>query len=423
MKRILGLILLLDALMTDAQIPDYTYDPNIRTVKLFRAGDIYSYPIIRLNSGDQLDMHFDDLDATVKNYYFSFQLCNADWSPSQLQSFDYIRGFQSTRITTYRYSSISTTRYTHYQASFPDRNSVPTRSGNYLLKVFLNNDTSRLIFTKRFLVVDSRVSVAAQMLTPLNVQLMRSDQRVHVALNTTNAQINTLSPQDLKVVVLQNNTWQTAAMVNRPTIYRGNYYEYNDDALTFPAGREWRWVDIRSMRLMSERVQKIIDTSDRTEIYVKPDAERRGQLYVYYRDINGMYTMENTDGNNAFWQSDYGYVHFTFIPPGNQPYPNKEIFLFGELTNYTPDENSRMVFDPEKGVYEGTLFLKQGYYNYSYISVDAGATARDRFSFANTEGNFNVTENNYTVLVYYRGFGARADELLGYAQFNTYLGR
>ena len=114
------------------------------------------------------------------------------------QPFDYIRGFQINRITTYRYSSISFTKYTHYQATLPDRNSVPTRSGNYLLKVFLNNDTSDLFFTKRFLVVDNKVAIAAQIIQPFKSQFFRTDQRVQVSVNTANAQINTLSPQDLK---------------------------------------------------------------------------------------------------------------------------------------------------------------------------------------------------------------------------------
>jgi hypothetical protein len=78
-----------------------------------------------------------------------------------------------------------------------------------------------------------------------------------------------------------------------------------------------------------------------------------------------------------------------------------------------------MVFNAEIGAYEGTLFLKQGYYNYTYVSVDAREKTSNRFSFANTEGNFNITENNYTVLVYYKAFGARADELIGYAQVNS----
>lgn len=419
MKNLIVTLLLLSAAIAQAQIPDHTYRTNIHAVKLFKYGDIYGYPVLKLNGGDQMELHFDDLDADVKYYYYSFQLCNADWTPSNLLPFDYIRGFQSTRITTYRNSSLSFTRYTHYQATVPDRNSVPTRSGNYLLKVFLNNDTSQLVFTKRFLVIESKIAVAAQMMSPFNVQLTRTDQRVHVAVSTVNSQINTLSPQDLKVVVLQNYTWPTAAVINRPTIYRGNYYEYNDDATTFPAGREWRWVDLRSMRLMSERVQRIVDTAGRIDIYVRPDAERRGQLYVYYRDLNGLFTIENSDGNNPYWQSDYAYVHFTYVPPARLPYGGKDIYLFGELTNYGLSDASRMVFNESTGAYECTLFLKQGYYNYSYVSIDSKVQAPDRFSFASTEGNFNTTENNYVVLVYYRAFGARADELIGYALLNS----
>ncbi|MBL7745416.1 MAG: DUF5103 domain-containing protein [Chitinophagaceae bacterium] len=419
MKNTLFFSLLFSVLFVQAQLPDHVYDKNIHAAKLFKYGDIYSYPVIKLNGGDQLELHFDDISGSFKNCYYTYQLCNADWSPSQLQSFDYIKGFQSTRITTYRNSSLATTRYTHYQAVIPDRSSTPTRSGNYLLKVFLNNDTSQLLFTKRFLVVESKVAVAAQMLSPFNVQLSRTDQRVHVAVSTVNSQINVLSPQDLKLVVLQNNIWPSAAVVNRPTIYRGNYYEYNDDATTFPAGREWRWVDLRSMRLMSDRVQRIVDTARQIDIYVKPDGERKGQIYVYYRDLNGIYTIENSDGNNPFWQSDYGNVHFTYMPPGRQAYAGKDVYLFGELTNYSLDDASRMVFNEEKGVYEGLLFLKQGYYNYTYVSVEAKEKIPNRFSFAKTEGDFNTTENNYTVLVYYRAFGARADELIGFAQVNS----
>lgn len=407
-----------------AQLPDHIYKPNIHTVKLYKSDDMFSYPIIGLNSGDQLELHFDDFDADFKNYYYTFQLCNADWSPSNLPGFEYIRGFQTTRITNYRNSSISFTKYTHYQANLPDRSSAPTRSGNYLLKVFVNGDTSNLYFTKRFLIIDNKVAVGAQIKQPFNSQLFLTDQRVMVSLSTIPGKINVMSPQDMKVAVLQNNIWPTAALLNRPTVYRGNYFEYNDDATSFQAGREWRWIDLRSLRLMSDRMLKLVDTNDaRTEVWVKPDAERRQQVYVFYRDLNGIYTIENTDGNNPWWQSDYAYVTFTYLPPGGRAYPGKDIYLFGELTNYLPNQDSRMEFNADKGVYQKTLYLKQGYYNYSYITLDAGKNPGNRFSFENTEGNFTNTENGYTVLVYFRPFGGRADELVGYAQLNTFTGR
>src|SRR5688572_13488157 len=148
MKYSVLFFLLSVTFVANSQLADHIYSPNIRSVKLHKASDPYSYPIIRLNSVDDLDLYFDDLDADIKNYYYSFQLCNSDWTPSNLHFFDYIKGFQNIRITTYRNSSIAFTRYTNYYARVPDKNCSPSRSGNYLLKVFLDSDTSKLVFTK-----------------------------------------------------------------------------------------------------------------------------------------------------------------------------------------------------------------------------------------------------------------------------------
>ncbi|RYY56612.1 MAG: DUF5103 domain-containing protein [Chitinophagaceae bacterium] len=421
MKLCLVLISLFSSAVLHAQVPDQVYLRDIHSVTLTRSADPLSYPILTLNSGEQLQLDFDDLAGGYKNLYYTFVLCNTDWTVSNLPSFDYIKGFQSTRITTYRNSSISEIPYVHYQASVPDRSSVPSRSGNYLLKVFQNNDTSNLLFTKRFLVVDQRISIAAQIKQPFNSQYFLTDQRVQVILNTANARINTMSPQDLKVVVLQNNIWNTAAVVDRPGIYRGNYYEYNDDLTSFPSGREWRWIDLRSLRLLSDRMARIVDTARRTDVYVKTESQRSQQVYFYYRDQNGRYVIDNTDGNNPLWQSDYAYVHFSYAPPGGQAFSGKDLYVYGELSNYRADDNSRMTYNSETRQYEATLFLKQGYYNYAYILADAKRPVLNRFSLDNTEGNFTNTENVYTVLVYYRGFGSRSDELLGYTTVSSMI--
>jgi hypothetical protein len=87
----------------------------------------------------------------------------------------------------------------------------------------------------------------------------------------------------------------------------------------------------------------------------------------------------------------------------------------GELTNYVTDETSKMIFNAGKGAYEKTLFLKQGFYNYSYVTLPDNKKPGEVFSLENTEGNYWSTENLYTVLVYYRPFGGRADELIGYS--------
>ena len=390
---------------------------DIRTIKLYKTGDQTSFPVLGLNSSDQLELHFDDMDGGVKNYYYSFQLCNADWTPSMLNTFEYIKGFQSVRITNYRNSSIATARYTHYQATVPERNSYPIRSGNYLLRVFLNNDTTRTAFTRRFVVVDTKAALSPQLQQPFNSQWFRTHQKIQMIIQT-DSRIQILSPQDLKVVVLQNNNWQTALYMDRPTIYRGNYFEYNDEAITsIPAGKEWRWIDLRSFRLLSDRMERMDKNADTPFIYVKQDISRAGQAFVYYRDLNGSFTVETLEGVNPFWQGDYGNVQFTYAPPNGRAFEGRDVFVFGEFTDFANKGKGKMTFNESKGVYETTLYMKQGYYNYTYMTLPTGKPGFPDFS--QTEGNFWGTENAYTVLVYYRPFGARADEIIGFASLNS----
>src|SRR5574337_598725 len=396
---------------------DQIFNSTIKTVKLYRSGDQTSFPIISLNSIGGLELHFDDLDNHVKNYYYTFQLCNADWSPSMLHPFEYIKGFENVRITNYRNSSLATTRYVHYQAMVPDRNCYPSLSGNYLLKVFLDNDTSKLVFVKRMVVADSRATVTAQVLQPFNSRLYQTGQKLNVAVQT-DSRIQVMSPNDLKVVILQNNNWQTSVFVDRPTIYRGNYYEYSDEAYTgFQAAKEFRWIDLRSLRLKSDRMLTIDTRKDTTEVTVIPDPNRTSQIYVYYRDLNGNYTIETMESINPFWQGDYAVVHFSYFPPGNRPFPGKDLYMFGEFTNYASDTSGKMEFNEERGAYEKTMFLKQGYYNYLYALKSPDGKGYPDFS--QTEGNYYGTENSYIVLVYYRPFGARADQVIAFTSVNS----
>ena len=69
--------------------PDRAYMPNIHGIKLFKVGSQDSYPIITVGATMAMELHFDDLDATVKNYNYCYQLCNADWQPVDLSPTEY----------------------------------------------------------------------------------------------------------------------------------------------------------------------------------------------------------------------------------------------------------------------------------------------------------------------------------------------
>jgi hypothetical protein len=199
--------------------------------------------------------------------------------------------------------------------------------------------------------------------------------------------------------------------------------EYNGEAdCLFPAGKEYRWVDMRSFRYQSERIGAVNMNTVPYEVVVRPDVDRLTQRYVYYMDYSGFFFIDATDNINPFTQGDYAKVHFTFIPPGNQPFAGKDVHLIGALTGNQVGDSSRMVFDTNKGVYEKTMFLKQGYYTYNYVTKDKGDNTAPADA-ALTDGNYWETSNDYTVLVYYRGFSDRADQLVGITTINSRTNR
>lgn len=415
------LLLLVWGLTALGQIPEAIFAPEIKSAQLYQQGNQLSFPVIRLNGADQLELHFDDLSATVRNYSYTFQLCNADWTPALLSQFDYIKGYSQMRISNYRLSSVSLTRYTHYQALLPDRNCLPSRSGNYVLKVFRDGDTSKLLFTKRMLVVEEKSTVGIQIQQPFNGQWFRTHQKLQFRLNL-NQDVNVVNHlQQVKVVLLQNGRWDNAITSVRPTFFSRNQMDFDTEAdAVFPGGREWRWLDLRSFRFQSDRIESANYGKSQTDIFVKPDISRLSQRFNLYGDANGAYTLQCTENLNPLWQSDYATVHFSYIPPNNRPL-SQDLYLCGQLTNYAYNEETRMKFNNEKGIYENTLLLKQGYYDYNYVTLNA-KNGRQFPSFDLTDGNFWESENNYMVLVYFKSFTDRADQLIGFTMVNS-MGR
>jgi hypothetical protein len=408
-------MLLISTLYSMAQLPDMVYKSNIQCVRFHMYGNQESLPVYNLNSAEQLELNFDDLDGNVKSYYYTFQLCDYNWKPVDINPFMYLKGFTQQRITTNRYSSIALTRYTHYQAIVPDRNTTITMSGNYLLKVFLDGDTSKIAFTKRLLVLEQKAAITAKVVQPLTPQWFRSHQKIMFSANITG--VNTFSAaQQVKVVILQNNRWDNAQKDIAPTFVRGTTLEYNtENNSIFTGGKEWRWLDLRSFRLLSDRVDHAEYKKTGTDIYLKKDVDRTGEKYTFYRDLNGMFMVITYESINPYWQGDFANVHFSLAAPGGQPYANKDIYLTGQFTDYAFTDKTKMIFNAEKGVYECTTFLKQGYYNYTYIAADKTNTAQK----TELEGSYWETENSYTILMYYKAFNDRADRLIGVSTINS----
>ena len=183
MKRILAglffvlftLTFLMKAFSQEMQLVDKVYDENIFSVLLYADGDQLQLPAIELGSDEQLMFSFDDLSNQSYLFKYTFVHCTADWQVSDLDQMDYLEGYFEGEISNYKFSFNTRTPYIHYQLSFPNDEIKPKLSGNYLLKVYLDDgDTPQPIITRRFYVYESGAHVSASLLTtPKNIPYLK----------------------------------------------------------------------------------------------------------------------------------------------------------------------------------------------------------------------------------------------------------
>jgi len=418
-QRVTILLAMCMVLTAQAQpLADEVRSANVVGIKLYKKGDQLLYPILRLGETEGLELHFDDINNSSRSYFYTYVLCNADWSIANVSNMDYIKGFTQVRLNQYRFSSATQSKYVHYSATLPAANSMPSKSGNYLLKVYENGDTAKLLFSKRFLVVNEKASLAARMQQPFAPEYFLTHQKLLIDLNFRNQDI--LNPaKEVKVVVMQNNRWDNARTISNPTFIRGRTFEYSDEQqLVFEAGKEWRWLDLRSFRLQSDRVASVNYNVQPYDVRIRPDTIRSPIRYAFYADINGRYAVSHIENINPWWQGDIGKVHFTFLPQ-NGEIPNQyDVYLFGEMTQYQLNDQTRMKWNENLQAYETSILLKNGYYNYCYVTVPRNSR-QALPSMKPTEGSIWETENDYRVLVYYTPFGSRTDELVAIAELNS----
>jgi len=88
---------------------------------------------------------------------------------------------------------------------------------------------------------------------------------------------------------------------------------------------------------------------------------------------------------------------------------NKEVYVYGAFNNFNLTEENKMNFDPLTNQYNVKFLLKQGFYNYTFVTK----SAENLISESEIRGNFSQTENMYTVIVYHKAFGSLFDRVIG----------
>ena len=394
-------------LFLTGQVQEVDPPTDVKTISLGVVDNSSGLAIINLN--DRLVLEFDVLNNLEEDFYYVIEHFDSDWNPSQLMKTEYLAGMDNLRIVDYVNSFNTYQIYSHYRLQIPNQQTRLRVSGNYIIKIF--DDYDDLVFSRKFMVVEPMANVGVQIRRSRDVALINETQSVDFKVTPTTSNFN--NPlETIKTTVLQNNNLKTAIHGLKPQYIMGNelVYRYTNASL-FWGGNEYLFFENKDIRATNLGIQ-YIDLQDLYHSYLYTNIERSRKKYTFNPDINGGFKVTVLDRDDPRIEADYTYVHFSLSAT---EFLNAAVCVYGGFNNFSTTKENEMVFNPNKGVYEATLLMKQGFYNYKYVVIDKENTLQEGV----ISGNFDETENNYKVLVYYRDLGARYDKLIGLGEANS----
>ncbi|KXX67424.1 DUF5103 domain-containing protein [Flammeovirga sp. SJP92] len=391
---------------------DYVYDPNVRTVQLYSKGGSKSIPqlnspIVSLNRQFPLVLEFDLFGDDADYFEAEIVHCNKDWTPSELQPIEFMSSYNSFKLNDFDFSMNTSVPYVHFMFELPK----VKMSGNYLLKVYHEGDKDDLIITKRFVVYENTASVASKM-----VEMKGSERRYMQQIDFTvnYGGLTVVNPnKDFSVTILQNNRWDNSIVNLQPRFVRGHEnvldYSYYDGENAFLGSNEFRVFEVSSINTSGASVSSTDIMKNFRKVRLRNDLVRNRKAFNQQQnDYNGGYVI-GAFGKRDYWlESDYMEVFFTL--KSEKQYVG-DVYAYGGFSQWQLNEENKLVYDAGQKAYVGSAIVKQGRYDYMYTVVNTSNLTRDDVEI---EGSFNLTKNEYEILVYYRGPGDRADRVVGY---------
>lgn len=412
MKRTKRFIALLTCIMlTFSLAAQQVYETRVissqvKSLQLRTQEQTNPMPVIQLGEG-LLEVNFDILNYSRGRYAYAITHCDADWKKSTLSTIEYVDGFQGMTIDDYAQSIATTTLYRNYRLFLPNDDVKFKISGNYCLEVYEEDNPQHILFSARFAVIEPQIDIMGSIKTNTDISFNKEHQQLEFEVNYQKFPI--AQPQnDLKIYVYQNGRTDNIKTGLQPQSFMGSKIIYRHiPELVFEAGNEYRRIEFLTHRFSGMRIERIQYFNPYYHADVMIDNSRARRAYQYDQDQNGRFLINCSDCSEPDTEADYYIVHFSYkadlVPKG-------AIYLSGDFTQNRLDESSRMEYNRETELFEKAVLLKQGHYNYQYLFVPQG---EKQATTALTEGDYFQTENEYTILVYYRPAGARYDRLIG----------
>ena len=399
-----------------AQIYTRVYNEHIRTLRVLpaRAFLVLENGIVDGSNPDNtLHISFDEMSHDVHFYTYTLEMANSD-----LLSGEYLQGFTTRDITDYEHSLNTTREYTHYRFDFPNEDMTLTKSGDYILHIYEDGNPDNQVADVSFSVVEPLVKIDAKVRANTDIEFNGRYQQLDIDVNTTALDLR--DPNEVRVVVSQNNRSDNTVYLSQPTFVEPNRLRYiNNRGLIFEGGNEYHHFDAFSTYYAGSGIDRVFFSNGDYQVALFPNEIQTGQ-YIHEFDSDGRFVVNAERTTDSDTEAEYMWVHWTL--PMDKPFFDGALYVGGDMFNNEFNLRNRMQYDNAAKCYWLTALVKQGGYDFQYWFDEKVKGERLKVKGTTTQrvdGSYWQTENEYTVYVYWRPFGARYDRLVGVQTFSS----
>lgn len=390
---------------------EHVYSPDVYSIQLFNPETNDETPFFKM--GSQFILSFDLLNKGYERIYYSVKHYDRNWEDDNLFDSEYIIGYSMPQIYEYKNSFNTSQNYTHYTLEFPNKDLQLKISGNYLLTIY--NNARKPIFTRKISFYENIAEIGISYERYSSSKNPNISQRVTVQALLPNDN-NSILSQQISLCILQNNNWNNSQCNISPQFINRNSFTFGQLTNAFEGGNEFFSFDTKNISVPGYGTEKIIEENNVYSALLYPIISYPLD-YTYNPDINGAYYFRRFDLNlerDARNEGDYCHVNF-FVSLAN-PLEGKDLYVVGLFNNYELSDTNKMSYNEALRGYEKSIYLKQGYYNYTIATVDQ---KNGKISLSEIPGSFWQTENLYQGLLYYKPFGGTYDALIGYGEIRA----
>lgn len=378
-----------------AQTHTRIYNEQVRTLRVARE-------VISLVDPEPLQISFDEMSHDVHLYTYTVEMLHSD-----LLSGEYLQGFTTRDIVDFEHSFNTSREYTHYWFEFPNEDMQLTKSGAYRLTIYEDGNPENKVAEVDFSVVEPLVKIEGKVRASTDIELNGRYQQVDFDVNT--AALDLRNPQEVRVLVTQNNRLDNAVELTQPTFIEQNHLKYiNNKALIFEGGNEYHHFDAFSRFYAGTGIDRIVYELGDYHALLFPNEPARGE-YMHEFDSDGRLVVNAERTNDSDTEAEYMWVHWTLAV--DKPWFDGAVYVGGDIFGNELSLKNRMQYDAERQCYWLTALVKQGGYDFQYWF--SGKGTQNKTTTQRTDGSYWQTENEYTIYVFWRPFGARYDRLVG----------